>query len=110
MLIEEARRLDPHHSPWVLGVLGHALRLAGRYDEALAVFAEHQTIPPSSAHDDRIITLVEMGRDAEAEEAAKKLLQIHLDFRTEAWAKRQFYKAPARLEKDLIALRHTGLE
>ncbi len=110
VLIEEARRLDPHHSPWVLGVLGHGLRLAGRYDEALAVFSEHQTIRPTSAHDDRIITLVEMGRDAEAEEAAKKLLRIHPDFRTEVWAKRQFYKDPARLEKDLMALRHAGLE
>ncbi len=83
LLIKEARRLDPHHGPWVLGVLGHGLRLAGRYDEALAVFAEHQEIRPTSAHDDRIITLVEMGREAEAEEAAQKLLQIHPDFRME---------------------------
>ena len=109
LVLEEARRLDPFHGPWVLGVLAHAFRLAGRYQEALAIIAKHQAIRPASAHDDRIITLVELGREAEAEKAAQELLRFHPDFQTKGWAKRQFYKDPKRLEKDLSALRSAGL-
>ena len=110
LVLEEARRLDPFHGPWVLGVLAHALRLAGRYEEALTTIDKHQDIRPASAHDDRIITLVEMGRDVEAKVAARKLIHYHPSFRTEEWAKRQYYMDPTRLEKDLAALHRVGLE
>jgi len=110
LLLEEARRLDPFHGPWVLGVLAHSLRLAGRYEEALTTIGEHQDIRPASAHDDRIITLFEMGRKAEAMEAAQKLLQFHPSFRTEEWAKRQYYQDPEQLNRDLEALRSAGLK
>jgi hypothetical protein len=109
LLIVEARRLDPFHGPWVLGVLGHALRLAGRYNEALTIIAEHQTVRAASGHDDRVIALVEMGRTAEVREAARELRQKIPDFNIDSWAKRQYYQDPERLRRDLEALRSAGL-
>jgi len=110
LVLEEARRLDPFHGPWVLGVLAHALRLTGRYAAALDVIAKHQKIRASAGHDDRIIALVEMGQQDAAAQAAIKLLQYYPDFHTEDWAKRQYYDDRERLRRDVEALRSAGLD
>ena len=60
-------------------------------------------------HDDRVIALVEMGRSAEAGEAAKELRQHVPDFKLEVWARRQYYQDPERLRRDLEALQSAGL-
>lgn len=56
--------LNPLGPGWYLGILGHALRYAGRYDEALETLSEYNRRSPGFGLVDVVLTFTET-RDIE---------------------------------------------
>ena len=112
-LIEKAIRLDPLiPNPAWLWILGHAYRLTGRHEEAIAAqkraLARYPDLP--HAHAELAIIYSELGQEEEAQAEAAELRRINPSFSLEVHRQRAPYKDPAVLERDLAALRKAGLK
>lgn len=81
-LLEKRRAMGPLEAPETLH-LADLLRRAGRFDEALGIYAERLVKDPgdTAAGADRAETLLWMGRTAEAEKAAQDMLVRRPDSR-----------------------------
>jgi len=114
-LAEKAIRLSPYSSRWFLLILDDAYRMAGRYEEALAVgkqYLEHcQKIEcnPFPAHMGLAATYVGLGRIDEARAHAAQLLKIDPSFSLDKARKMISFKDPAHFERALDTLRQAGL-
>jgi TolB-like protein/DNA-binding SARP family transcriptional activator/cytochrome c-type biogenesis protein CcmH/NrfG len=109
-LVERAIKLRPAPPDWYRWLLGRAERIAGDYDEAIAVLdkAARQASSP--------IPLIELaaayseaGSMPRARAVAAKILQVYPGFSVGAWTGSQRYKDPALQERDVKALRAAGL-
>ena len=107
--MRQAMRLSPRFPAWYDGVLGHAYRLLGRHDEAIAAFKSYQAREPERGRIDLVIIFSELERMDEARAEIARLLEAHPEFTISDWSKTQFYKNPARLNADMSALRRAGL-
>ncbi|MBI4608070.1 MAG: tetratricopeptide repeat protein [Candidatus Rokubacteria bacterium] len=111
-LIQKAIRLNPRASFHAFYMLGHAYRLAGRFQEAVAAhrraLAENPDFVPS--HAELAVLYAELGRRDEARaalaEAGKRSPQASL----ESLRRSLPYKNPADLDRYLEGLRKAGLE
>ena len=104
-------RLSPMYSPWFTVVRAHALRLLGRFEEAMktyqgAIAAAPAYIPPYIG---LTLCYAEMGREHDAEEQARKLLKLEPRFSTSRYLSSPGYKDESLNERSARALRQAGL-
>ncbi len=109
--VEKAMRLSPMYSPWFIVVKAHALRLLGRFDEALktykdAIAATPGYVPP---HIGLTLCYAEMGRGHDAREQARELLSLEPQFSIAHYLSTPGYKDKALTERSASALRQAGL-
>jgi adenylate cyclase len=113
---EKAIRLHPFCRLSYLIILARSYRMAGRYEEALALYkqvfyrAQKQGTPPLSAYIGLADVYSEMGRVDEANTQASEILRINPSFSLENWSKTEPFRDTAHLEKRLTALRKAGLK
>ena len=115
-LTEKAIRLSPYSSPWLyLMILEEAYRMAGRYEDALAIGKQHLdrcnkgACNPFLAHMGLAATYTGLGRIEEARVHAAEILKIDPDFSLDKARKTISFKDPAHKERVLDILRRTGL-
>ena len=105
----QAITLNPHYPGWYAGVLGFALRLDGRYDEAIAAFTEYGEKVEGFGHLDLAIVHIERGDLVAAREEALRVLRYRPQFSIGKWRETQLFADPARLERDAATLGQAGL-
>jgi adenylate cyclase len=106
--LEGARRLDPYHPSWYWRILGRALYVARRYEEALAAFGR-STILPAWALTYVAACHAQLGRPALAQQAVAKALQEVPQFSVSGIAAKEPFKNPPDLEHLVDGLRKAGL-
>ncbi len=106
---ERAMTLSPHYPGYYLGHLGHAYRLAGQNENAIAAFKAYEARNPGSGLADLAIAYCQSGQLELAKQAARRLLSAHPDFTIRAWASTQIRRDAEQLETEKAALRSSGL-
>ncbi len=113
---EKARSLHPF-CPWYYPFyLAMSYRMAGRYEEALALYrqtlyhTQKEAFSPLPVYVGLAEVYSEMGRVEEAHAQALEVLRINPSFSLENWSKTEPFRDPKHLEKRLTALRKTGLK
>ncbi len=115
-LCEKAIRLHPFGRYSYLTTLARSYRMAGRYEEALALYrqllyrAQKEAFSPLAAYIGLADVYSEMGRVEEAHTQASEILRINPNFSLEKWSKTEPFRDPKHLEKRLTALRKAGLK
>jgi len=104
-----AIRLNPLDPGWYSGVLGHALRYAGQYDDALSVLSDYNREKAGFGLVDIVLTYADMGDTEKAGLYAKSLLKSRPDFSVANWARTQNCADLSRLHKDRQSLTNAGL-
>ncbi len=92
-----------------VGVLGHAYRYAGRFDEALDILSAYNRQSPGFGLVDMVLTYADLGDREKARSHAKALLAARPDFTVAKWARTQNCADPERLAKDQASLIEAGL-
>jgi adenylate cyclase len=111
-MVEKAMRLNPRRQAIYLFYLGHAYRLTGRYEEAIAVLKEVLPRNPDflPAHEYLAAIYSELDREAEARAEMAEVLRLSPHLSLEVLKQRLPYKDPAVLERYIAALRKAGLK
>ena len=111
-LVETAMRLNPRYPASYLWSLGHAYRLAGRYEEAIAALKRVLTRNPDhlTAHVLLAALYSGLGREAEARAEAAEILRVSPNYSLAVVRQRMPYQDPAELERILDGLRQAGLK
>jgi adenylate cyclase len=114
-LMKKAMRLNPHYSQyqaWYLYTLGHSYRLAGQTEEAVATLKKSLIHNPGwwPTYIHLAVIYSEQSREEEARAAAAEVLRINPNFSLELGRQIWPYTDPARLERDMVALRKAGLK
>jgi len=107
--IEKAMQLHPNYPARYMGHLGNAHRLAGRFEEAIAVFKKYNELSPGFGLVDLVIIFNHLNRTGEAKREAARFLALRPRFTVRAWAETQFLSDAGRLESDIDALTDSGL-
>jgi tetratricopeptide (TPR) repeat protein len=107
--IEKAIRLSPILPANFLGIQGQVYRLAGRIDDAIAVFKAYSERSPGFGHADLAIIYQQTGRSEDARAEIAKLRAARPGFTVRTFAGTQFRRDTAAVEADLAALRAAGL-
>ncbi|BBO74748.1 guanylyl cyclase [Desulfosarcina widdelii] len=114
-LAEKAMRLSPYSPAWYLMMIDDAYRMAGRYEEALAIGNQHLDrclqgeCEPFTAHMGLAATYIGLGRIKEARSHVSELLKIMPDLSLDKARNMFSFKDPAHVERCLDALRRAGL-
>jgi tetratricopeptide (TPR) repeat protein len=111
-LIEKAIRLNPRCPAFYLYVLGQALRLLGRTEEAIASQKRALARSPDFlvSHVALVVMYSESGREQEARAEAAEILRIYPHFSLERWQQGIPYKDQGEVERVVTALRKAGLK
>jgi adenylate cyclase len=113
-LFQKAIRLDPFGRTGIYLNLGIALRMTGKFEEAVSAFKKAiQRVPDNIiARYNLAATYSMMGREKEARAEAAEVLRINPKFSLDLWAKRgrQIYKDESEIDKLVDAMRKAGLE
>ncbi|MEN9867667.1 MAG: hypothetical protein RL748_3257 [Pseudomonadota bacterium] len=105
----KAMRLSPYCPPSYHGYHGNALRLLGRYDEAIAAFLAYEARIPGSGLADLVMVYQQAGQGAQARLEVARLLKINPRFSCKVWCNTQFYRDPLQQQRDLDTLLTAGL-
>ena len=106
---ERAMTLSPNCPGYYLGHLGHAYRLAGRIEEAIAAFTAYDARSPGFGLADLIIAYQESGRPEQARQAAARLLSVRREFTITAWLRTQLRRDATQLAHEAASLRAAGV-
>jgi adenylate cyclase len=109
--IEKAMRFSPVYSSWMVGVKAHALRLLGRFEEAVETYGAAISKTPAylSPRIGLIACYSQMGRKADAQKSARRLLELVPKFSIERYIHTPGYRDRALTEHTAEALREAGL-
>ncbi|MEE9210407.1 MAG: tetratricopeptide repeat protein, partial [Kiloniellales bacterium] len=95
---------------WFLMPMEEAYRLTGRYEEAIETAKEYlRRLDHFFTRTRLALYYAQSGRDEEARAEIERVLQAKPDMNLEYWASAQYFKDPARTERDLADLRRVGL-
>ncbi len=94
---------------WYSGVLGHAYRYAGRFEEALSILSEYNRQSPGFGLVDIVLTYADIDDMEKARSYAKALLAERPDFTVANWALTQNCADDQRLLNDRQSLIEAGL-
>jgi len=108
---QKAIRLNPQASISYLWILGHAHRLAGRYEAAMAVQREVLRQSPThiGAHVELAVNASELGHEGQARAEAAEIRRISPQISLESLRRSLPYKDQALLEHVLTQLSKAGL-
>jgi adenylate cyclase len=111
-MFQKAIRLNPNVSGNTFVLLGNALRMVGRFEEALSAHKKAIQRAPDHirAHIGLGLTYSLMGREKEARAEAGEILRINPKFSLDFWAKSSPLKDQSQTEKSVNALRKAGLK
>jgi adenylate cyclase len=112
-MFEKAIRLNPNASARTFVMLGHALRNAGRFEEAVSVYKKGIQRAPDYviAHLGLVTTYSFMGREKEARAEAKEVLRINPKFSLIRFANTTLAFKDQQVNDKLIdAMRKAGLK
>ncbi len=111
-LLQKAIRLNPHGPSRYFLSFGHALRMAGRLDEAVSSYKKALQREPNNffAHLGLAATYSMMGLEKEARAEAEEVLRLNPKFSVDYWAKISPLKEQSELDKYINALRKAGLK
>jgi adenylate cyclase len=103
---QKAIRLNPNAASWTYILLGHALRNAGRLEEAVSAYKKILRRSPDHfvAHFGLVVTYTVMGRDEEARAEAQEVLRVNPKFSLSQTMKYVNFKDPAENDKVKNAL------
>ncbi len=105
-------RVNPNATSLAFMVFGHALRMAGRFEEAVSAFKKSIERAPNnnSSHIGLAATYIAMGREEEARAEAQEILKINPHFSLADMKKRSGFTDPSEKDKMADALRKAGLK
>lgn len=106
---QTAMQLNPLDPGWYYGVLGHAYRYAGRFEDALSILSEYNRQSAGYGLVDMVLTCADMGDMEKARGHAKALLAARSDFTVANWARTQNCANAQRLADDRQSLITAGL-
>lgn len=106
---QTAMRLNPLDPGWYCGVLGHAYRYAGRFEDALSILSEYNRQSPGFGLVDIVLTYADIDDMEKARSYAKALLAERPDFTVANWALTQNCADDQRLVNDRQSLIEAGL-
>ena len=106
--IERAMRLNPHSPWWYLWMLGWSEQLVGRPERAIAAI-ERIGNPIAEVRVIGVVSLVNLGRDAEARAEAAEVLRLNPDLSVRQFAALQPYQDPSRMQALAGAMRAAGI-
>jgi len=112
-LFQKAIRLNPNASARTFVFLGHALRNAGQFEEAVSAYKKGLQRAPDDiiAHIGLGTAYSLMGREKEARAEAEEVLRINPKFSLDYFAKSSApYKDQSEIDKVVNALRKAGLK
>jgi TolB-like protein/class 3 adenylate cyclase len=111
-LAEKAMRLDPRWREWYVYEVGLACYLTRRYEEAITALKSALARYPNhlGAHRHLAAVYSALGREEEARAETAEVLRISPNYSLESARQRLPFKDPAILERQLAALRKTGLK
>ncbi len=111
-LVENAIRLNPRCPAFYLYVLGHAFRLLGRTEEAIATQKRALARSPDFlvSHVALVVMYSESGREQEARAEAVEVLRIQPHLSLERWQQGLPFKDQGEVERVVTALRKAGLK
>jgi adenylate cyclase len=100
-LLQRAIRLNPFSPTALFTHYGHALRGAGRFEEAVSAYKKAIQLSPNNifAHFNLAVTFIWMDREQEARAEAAETLRINPKFSLDWLAKASAYKDPSVREK-----------
>ncbi len=113
---EKAIRLHPFCGVYYMINLARSYRMAGRYEEALALYrqslsrAQKEAFNPLPSHIGLADVYLEMGQVKEAHAQALEILRLNPSFSLENWRKTEPFRDANHLQKRLTALRKAGLK
>jgi len=111
-VLQKALRLDPLGSASIFLQLGMALRMTGKFEEAVSAFRKTLQRAPDNiiAHLGLAATYSVMGREEEARSEAAEVLRINPKFSVDSYAKRLTFKDQSQIDDVVNALRKAGLK
>ena len=112
-LLQKAIRLNPNAPFATFGWLGTALRIAGRFQEAVSAYKKAIQLVPDHipTHIGLLTTYSLMGREKEARAVAEEILRINPKFSLDHFAKEWLnFKDHSENDKVVNALRKAGLK
>jgi adenylate cyclase len=109
---QKAIRLDPVGSTGLYLNFGHALRVVGRFEEAISAYKNSLQREPNNifAHTGKAATHIMMGQEEEARAEAEEVLRINPNFSLDALAKSLPFKNQSMIDNYIGALRKAGLK
>jgi TolB-like protein len=107
--VKRAVELNPLDPGWYSGVLGHALRYARRFDEALTILNDYNQRNPGFGVVDIVLTYADMGDVEKSRQYAGILLSTRPEFTVSNWALTQNCLDPDRLARDKRSLLDANL-
>ena len=112
VFLKKATRLNPLPPNWYLFSLGHAYRMKGRYDEAIAVYRRVLDRNPDDmvAHAGLTATYSLSGRMEEARAEATEVLRLNPKSSLDHLAKTIPFKNQSDIDSYINALRKAGLK
>jgi len=108
-MFQKSLRLDPlGNQLW----FGHALRITGRFDEAVLFYKKTLQRNPDHiiAHISLAATYIALGREQEARAEAAEVLRLNPNFSVDSYGKRFPYKDQSVVDNMVDALRKAGLK
>jgi adenylate cyclase len=108
---KKAIRLNPIPQSIYFRGLGHAYRMSGQYEEAIAILKKALDRAPDDimAHVWLAATYISSGQEDKARAEAQEVLRIDSEFSVERFAKRMPFKNEAEREQLIDVLRKAGL-
>ena len=108
----KAIRLSPYGPLWMYYNFGVALRMTGRFEEAVSAHKKARQLNPDSIfpHVGLAATYSMMGRMKDARAEAAEVLRINPKFSVDSAAKRSLFKDQSETDKIVNAWRKAGLK
>ena len=108
--LEQAVRLDPFSSTWILRSLGSAYTWAGRYKEAISALERAVQNAPNDqfSHISLVLAYSFAGQQEEAQAEAAEVLRINPKFSPESYVKE--WENQAEKDRAIDAFRWAGLK
>ena len=111
-IVPKSNPTQPFGSTGTFVHFGHALRMTGRFEEAVSAYKKAIQLSPNNifAHIGLAATYILMGREKEARAEAAEVLRINPKFSLDSFAKRLPYKDQSVTDNFVDALRKAGLK
>jgi adenylate cyclase len=111
-LLQKGIRLNPLGPVFIYLSFGVALRMTGRFEEAVSAFKKATQLARDdlSVHVQLTVTYSLMGKEKEARAEAAEVLRINPKFSLDLFKTASPYKDPAEIDKVVNAMRKAGLK